>query len=554
MLVINISGCGKKSANRNNVDPERKAAIESANNSLNKKDYGAAINTLETYCQTHPNDTVAKKKLAHAYAGAAGFDALETSKTLKNILAVVKASSESKNESDNSLDKLAEIIENMPELDNEARINLNKSLAIYESMKEGNGEVDVDLEKEFDFIAQDDFSIEENDEESKNSDKDKSVKKTATKDQSNKKNAAVKSTSDKSTVNTDKVSKIGKELNFEAGTIYLYRMLINMKILVKVAKKELEFTKDNEREIIVALKNVGLDFFYVYTKFKKSFKKIKDFTSKVDQLLSGIAQVPNKKLIINDQINDAKSFYLTMLKGNIRILAGTYVERLFNKLELAKLLGVKSKIDSLLDEMPNGESDENLNAKEAIVKSLNGKVFIKLFVEKLLIAIMPTNDAATRKAARHDIAVVLPTIVAEALGDALERVFIEESLDSIRKVFDKNLLVTDKIIEIIDVLKDGKIDKDELNGIDQKSADYLKQSSKKYNQEVKELMVQNDSIKETFKQAEKLKRKIDEYKKEKNVDDENANGNNEIDNNDSTDEGQQPESKHEVPQEESQDE
>lgn len=122
IIILFISSCGK-------VEKEStQYYLDKSNALLNYKDYEGAISLLEEAVNKHDNEEL-KLKLAHAYAGAAGFEAYrlyQIYKSSKEILSQDKI---------NFYFKAQEILQQWPDLTSLQAKRLNQSIEMYHQIK-----------------------------------------------------------------------------------------------------------------------------------------------------------------------------------------------------------------------------------------------------------------------------------------------------------------------------------------------------------------------------------------------------------------------------------
>lgn len=317
LLVLSVAGCGKQIHHSS-----QEKAMSSVSAQIDRGQYENAIETLEALRVSNPIDEQIKIKLLHAYAGAGSFEALKVVGIWKEIEVLLK---EFKKTQEKDLKASAKI-----GLDNFAG-ELEKLL---EPIPELTAKQKIRLSQAIDIYQELGFKVE----------------------------------------------TAGKYNNFKWGTLHIYRLAVNLKEMVKEAKK-IQIEGDSidlkaiEKAMIPRLKIIGQDIFMAYKLFGNSFDKIKKITESVDKIIAKTVNDKEFKLKINTLAKSEGEFFKSLIQENIhavsvlvRKLGDIYVEN-----------GHKERVQDLIKTaLPSEQEIKDSQRKiEALVK-----VFIQNFTEE----------------------------------------------------------------------------------------------------------------------------------------------------------------------------
>ena len=259
LIALTLAGCGKQV---NHSSQEQTMA--SVQSQLDKGQYESAIQTLEALRSAHPNDEEIKIKLLHSYAGAGSFEALKVVNIWKEVEGLLKdlkkqQEDELKASAKASLDNLAITLEKI----------LEPIPELTPKQKTRLGQA-IALYQELGF----------------------------------------------------KVETAGKYNNFKWGTLHVYRLAVNLKEMVKEAKRiQLENQsidlKAIEKAMIPKLKVLGQDIFMAYKLFGNSFDKIKKITDGIDKLIAKTVKDEDFKLKVSTIAKTEGEFFESLLRDNI---------------------------------------------------------------------------------------------------------------------------------------------------------------------------------------------------------------------------------------------
>ena len=122
-LSLNLTSCGKQIANKSSRE------LSVANLQLNNRQFEEAISTLENAISKSPTNEELQIKLAHAYAGAGGFESVSFAVLIKDIVQI-----KADNEVRSILNAIREKLEKVPTLTNVQRARLDQAISLYSQL------------------------------------------------------------------------------------------------------------------------------------------------------------------------------------------------------------------------------------------------------------------------------------------------------------------------------------------------------------------------------------------------------------------------------------
>lgn len=317
-LFLFSASCGKRVHSPGEEKKEK--SIASAETLINDRKYTSAIEELEALLRLHPDDERIKIKLFHAYAGAGTFEALKVVGMWKKMEKVIKAPGKHKNDLKGKDLKIQA-------LNLEARINrILAPLPILTSEEARRLDQAVSLYQELGL----------------------------------------------------KVDNAGSYNNFKWGTIHLYRLALNAKIIMVEVDKTREQRgrfelKKLEKALLPRLSVMGQDIFMAYKLFGHSYEKIQKLTKAVDKLIAKAVENTEFRLKVDETVTDQTEFFMRFLSDNIE--AATVIVKKISDLYSDANLGNLDGLSSLLPKQEEVEESEK-NIERLI------KVFLQNFSEK----------------------------------------------------------------------------------------------------------------------------------------------------------------------------
>lgn len=174
------------------------------------------------------------------------------------------------------------------------------------------------------------------------------------------------------------VDSAGKYRNFKWGTLHIYRLAINSKIILADVSKASEQKpldkKKIEEAVFSKISIIGQDIFMVYRLFGNSYDNIKKLTDGVDKMISKAVDDKKFKLQVNETVLDQAEFFHSVLADNIGA-ASILVKKLS---DIFSGNSFSSKWTDFLDVLPG---NEQITESEQNIISLI-KIFLKTFAEK----------------------------------------------------------------------------------------------------------------------------------------------------------------------------